>query len=361
MDGNAPEIQLKSGLHRSVHVRRGPGPEPVVVKVFRSRSWWRRLGDGRRAAREFGMLRRLHKAGLAVPKPLELKRGRIGWELECEWIEDAMSLLQWSVAGNAPSEIQKAIACELGSLLGELHALGFHHGDLHSGNLLLDDDRKLWLIDCSSARWQSPLPDDVIEHDLTVLNGDLRESSSRALRRRCWVRWKRSFVSHGGSLTPTRLQLGERAEANGATRRREALLEHADRWTRESGLCETGLIDGRSALLPRTRPSHANYMVDSETGAVERHWTTIGRAWQHGLPCLTPSYLIRGREPRAGYAAPTGTLALAKDSVPCDQLARAIHDRGLRLSKCRLHRTKDGSELLGPGCEFERVEAVPHG
>lgn len=373
---------LKRGLHRSVSLREGPSGAPEVVKHFRSRGWLRRLGDRRRAERELLLLRELHTAGLRVPQPYSVVRGAGGWELTCEWVEGARTLAELLREPFDLPVAPEVLARRLGTLLGHAHALGLEHGDLHAGNLLLDADGEAWLIDVAAARLGPGLGDQELERELIGIAADAREFTTLRLRQRFLVAWRARLGVERDARFRDKEALTA-LEACARDRRREALLDHADRWTRASGLCDERHLStgfaliascGGKALLaeedalariaalaaegrPQAKLGELDLRLDLQPGAAAR-WTTLGRAWQHGLPTLTPLALLRGRESEAAvYAVPRGAVEDSNGSAPGGRaLTEALQERGFRPETAGLWRDPDGAARLGPGCAL-RTEA----
>jgi tRNA A-37 threonylcarbamoyl transferase component Bud32 len=375
MDKTSQETPLKPGLHRDVCLRTDVHGARTVVKRFHSRGHWRRLGDRFRAKGEFKMLNRLRALGLRVPAALACAKRQGAWELSLAEIPGARSLserLNPLGAGDRKFEgldLARA-ARQLGSLLGQAHGLGLDHGDLHGGNLLLDPQSQAWLVDVPKARIHSKLPLETILQDLTTLEADSREFIPAGLRHRFWLAWKAAFLAERGTLPPELKLLAQGIKNSAITQRREALLQHANRWLRVSGLCERRDYQGRPVLAARHELAQAWFkgpglaaVFDQGHPMVEPSWTTVGRAWQHGLPSLIPLFVRRGPEPMAAYLLPeqAATLGfqLSQDDRP---LATALASRGLAMSaKSQSVHSKENLPLLGPGCRLIFTELMPHG
>lgn len=132
----------RSARRRSVLLH-PPGAPAVLVKEFRTTSGnaarealKRALGQSG-ADREWKALGALHRAGAPVPRPLARGReDRISW-LAVEYSAGRTLDLALPEAGPA---LRRQLLAEAGRLVHALHALGYVHGDLHLGNLLLVDD-----------------------------------------------------------------------------------------------------------------------------------------------------------------------------------------------------------------------------
>lgn len=99
-------------------------PTAEVVAIGQSRTW----------AGESGLITR----GLTATTPLD------------QWINDHGKL--------APVSSRHQLANRIGQLIGQMHAQGVTHLDLHAGNLLVhhdDDDFRLWLVDLSPLRFHA--------------------------------------------------------------------------------------------------------------------------------------------------------------------------------------------------------------
>jgi tRNA A-37 threonylcarbamoyl transferase component Bud32 len=128
--------------HRRRVLRVEAGERAVLVKQFRVGSgkhpwreeWKARVGRAP-ADREWRALGALHAAGLPVPAPLALGALPDGDRLlAMAWV-DAVPF-EAALRAAAPAA-RRALLAALGALVAQLHAVGWVHGDLHAGNLLV--------------------------------------------------------------------------------------------------------------------------------------------------------------------------------------------------------------------------------
>ena len=376
MDPEARTQWIKRGLHRSVAKRTSAAGVPSLVKRYRARTWLRRLGDRGRARNERCILEELHLRGLRVPEPLGLERVGDSWELRCAWIEGARPA---SELLESPAVAPAGLARHLGRLVGELHAAGLVHGDLHLGNLLVGRDGAPWAVDFTRARLVDELPAEVARDDLLALASETREVVDPGAWRRFLAAWRRAagprLARALGADFPQEIE--ERARR----RRRAVLIEHQDRWLRPSGLCDPAEIGGHALLLARAPGGDIEGRAGRVAAALERahsseqghdlnvggdrlvvdraadareSWLALGRAWQHRLPGLVPVALARGAAPFALYLAPPDAEPDGRGtSAGLEELDRALADRGLApVRGDGLWRDGRGRGLLGPGCRL---------
>ena len=161
-----PGTVIKTGPHRTV-VRLELASGDFYVKHFRITGWRTFLQNLIRpckAALEWQALCRVAELGLPTVQPVglgrEQRRGFV-WDsyLVTQSIEGALALDEFLAADVARSkrpDIRQSIATALGQLLGQMHARGAIHPDLHPGNLLIrfeGDQPRLWLIDLHGVRF----------------------------------------------------------------------------------------------------------------------------------------------------------------------------------------------------------------
>src|SRR6185295_12047570 len=151
-------IVLRARPFRSVVLQPAGAAEhgARIAKSFHHPNPWLALFDGARARREFAALAALEQAGLPVPHPIAVRRTEQGWELELAALERARSLRELLDTGAEPPGGWARLAARLGRVVAQLHAAGWEHGDLHAGNVLVDERGAPWLVDLGRARRSAP-------------------------------------------------------------------------------------------------------------------------------------------------------------------------------------------------------------
>ena len=152
---------LKQGPKRTVLLEAPDPAEPRVgrvIKRFHAGGLLGGLMDRQRARREFQALKNVRKLGIAAPKPIEVRKGKAHWDLVTEEIPGARDLSQ--VFANAQLADQPALslrlATDLAKFLQQLLMGGVQHGDLHPGNVVLDENQQPWLVDMRNVRTGVP-------------------------------------------------------------------------------------------------------------------------------------------------------------------------------------------------------------
>jgi len=385
MENRVHTQAIKEGPNRSVRVETDPGGCSRVVKRYRAQGWLQRFGDRARAEREFRVLTELHGRGLPVPRPLGLTRCAGAWELACEWIPGAKGLDRWLGGGtNVPEPVgphaPARLARRIGATLARAHVEGLDHGDLHPGNVLIDGEGCVWLIDFARARILGSSDPAVMRRDLLALGADARERIPLALRRRAFVAWWRALDPATQRRLPTPGQLATEIEAELRERRRTVLAAHSDRWRRESGLCRQERIGGESCLVARdvddlnddgaltsllalrpspelqAGPGGRGILVLADDGTLEETWVEAGIAHQHALRSARPLVLTGERQRRAFFELPpmsrrmNGVNAAEVTDAAWGRLLGSLHDRGFVVGNLNaLWYTPTAELVLGPG------------
>jgi len=153
------------------HLRRSVGD--FVKNLFR---------DGR-AKRAFKASLMLRKNGFDCPEPLVLLEKRFSpfnteGILVTESIPDCLQLHTYlqrlATEGTYQPELEKRdIISKLGDYVGKMHKLGIFHGDLRTGNILLQNDngqRRFYLVDNERTQQFAKVPHRLIIKNLVQLN-----------------------------------------------------------------------------------------------------------------------------------------------------------------------------------------------
>jgi len=123
----------------------------VLAKLFVSAAsarHWQRERDGLAALVDAG-----------IPTPSVLAAGKLvggGHYLLTAFLSNARTLAELAAAG---SEAAPALLARAATRIGQLHAHGLVHDDLHTGNFLVDGDEPLVIDGDAVRRCAAPLPD----------------------------------------------------------------------------------------------------------------------------------------------------------------------------------------------------------
>ena len=329
-------IPLKRSPRRTVEVLRAE-----VVKRYHHPGRFARLLDRSRAAQELATLRELQRRGVAVPRPIEVRRSAGGFELVTERIPGAVPLER-----SAPTP---ALVRALARTLAAAQLAGLAHRDLHPGNLVLGGDGRVYLVDVRGARIGRGFDARRARRDLVALASSVRERVPAALRARFLVAWSRALPLE---RREARSELAREVEAAARIHRREAVRRARKRWTRLSSVCRPvsgGFASVELADLPEDR---VVVLRDRPWRELLRAWYQAARLAEHGIPCARPRLLARAPERSATFALPDGARA---DDARADARARAaiealLLDRGLGLSGARdeLRVDRAGRAWIGP-------------
>ena len=136
-------------------LRTDAGLEVIVKRFLPRRGLQRLIAAGRRrlaqssARREWRALARLRSVGSSVPEPLALAQLQDGGEvLVLSYVRGVP--LQQALGGEARE--RRRLLAALGEQVALLHAAGLAHGDLHAGNILVDENAQPVLLDFQRAR-----------------------------------------------------------------------------------------------------------------------------------------------------------------------------------------------------------------
>lgn len=133
------------------HYRRGGVPGRLLEDHY----LW--LGAGRtRAFREWRLLRRLHGAGLPVPRPIAARYRRDGLGYTADLITARVPAAEPLAARVGRAPLAPDDWRRVGRCLREFHEAGVCHPDLNAHNLLLDATGAPWLLDFDRGRLRPP-------------------------------------------------------------------------------------------------------------------------------------------------------------------------------------------------------------
>lgn len=183
--GSAWAIRSASENFVLRHYRRGG----AVRHVLGDRYWYRGAEETRSFA-EFDLLARLSDEGFLVPRPVAVMYRRDG-----PWYR--ADLLMHSIEGRSLHEVLRAHGAvdwqALGRAISRLHRRGVWHADLNAHNALIDDARRVWLIDFDRARirrrsgsWQRA--------NLERLRRSLRKLGHDGVLKTAWPALQRGYV-----------------------------------------------------------------------------------------------------------------------------------------------------------------------
>lgn len=375
----APEKTFRDSPRRSVvlEVRKGSdGERRVVCKHFHSSGSLSRLHlrDRQRARRETRILTELFESGVPVPRPLGVERTPHGWQAVLEWIPDTVELEQ-ILRGNEPWPVApEVVARRLGELLAAVHAAGLDHPDLHPGNVLVNGEGRVWLIDFHQARPPGrSLSRATLERDLAALAARGRETVSPRFRARFFLGYLGALSAEQRRLLPDRASLLRDAEARGRDIRRATVFRFRTSWLRKSG--NTRVLPGGSIAALRIGPIEegSEWVLRSDsTRELEELWFTGARLAMHGIPCASPFVLDR-RSGWASFVSRKGELSELEGASlsPAQrrnfarglgELIGALCDRGIglkELSPATLLLDTSGAPVLAPTAHLTDFEVTP--
>ena len=354
----AETTTLKRGAKRTVLLVR-EGGDARVAKRFHDAGLLGYARDFWRARGELRVLRTLRERGVAVPRALGLRRVEGAWQVEMEAVEGAQSLdalLDYRERSPVPIAL---LARRLGELVARLQASGVDCPDLHAGNVLVDREGRLWLVDFHHARLRRLGPAALVDRLLSLL-GQARERFTPRERARMALAWRRALPAELRSALPDPRTDGAELEAAARIRRREEVLRESRRWLRETSrgriVEEAGLRflepepieaarrarlvawvrknlaspHGQASRILEEAGERALLVTAGSHDVLERDWRELGRLVLHRVPCARPLLLARRGTPWAVYDLPPSgeRPGLAEDGAVRALVVRA-GDRGL--------------------------------
>ena len=171
------------GGRSTVSVQTMEGIGSVVVKYYTRGGLIRYFVKRRylrwgkiRSLAEFELLQKVNRLGVNVPKPIAYAyKGAIAYRawLVTEEIKQHQTLAQLSLSD---PDTALSLVSQVASQVGILIHNNIHHVDLHPGNVLVDADSNIHLIDFDKAR--------------------VKQRDSQELQKKYLSRWKRAVIKH---------------------------------------------------------------------------------------------------------------------------------------------------------------------
>lgn len=136
-----------------------------VLRHFRRGGWMGRLTQDRylwtglarsRPWREWHLLYDLYRDGLPVPRPIAARVQRINrlW-YRADLITERLAAEPLSVVLQSPA-IPEGLWEAVGGCIGRFHRAGVYHADLNLDNILVDGERRVFLLDFDRGRRRVP-------------------------------------------------------------------------------------------------------------------------------------------------------------------------------------------------------------
>ncbi|MEM9801980.1 MAG: lipopolysaccharide kinase InaA family protein [Planctomycetota bacterium] len=317
---------IKSNAKRTVYVESVAGAPVALVKRFHAPGL-SRLRDWLRARGEADALEMARSCRLPVPAVLALNHDEGGWSLRLEWIEGAKRLDEVLEAGAHPHVRRTDLARRIGALVADCERVGMRHPDPHPGNVLVDADGKLWLIDLARVRFWFADPIR-FRRMLVVASARIRESTSERFRALVF----RSFLRQHRVATQT--PDPHAIEAAARIRQRRDVERRVDVWCRTSSATAVDEDEaGRQTVRVRAAGDEpaAGWRVERIEGdrdAVRAIWSTAVRATLHGIPSARPRRVALQSPCFVELDVPIDA-APARNTASIARLEELLADRGL--------------------------------
>jgi len=134
------------------HYRRGGW----AARMSTDRYLWREA-DATRSFVEWHLLYLMRRAGLPVPVPIAACYRRAGrYSYSADLLTEQIIGVRSLAARLAAAPLPLSGWIEIGRCLRRFHDDGVFHADLNAHNILMDQDRRVWLIDFDRGRLRRP-------------------------------------------------------------------------------------------------------------------------------------------------------------------------------------------------------------
>jgi 3-deoxy-D-manno-octulosonic acid kinase len=174
------------------HYRRGgllaplTGDRYLWTGLRRSRPW-----------REWHLLQELREEAIAAPRPAAVRLHRSGPIYRADLITVRIPGSRTFTAAIRDGRLDEADWAAVGAAIRRCHDAGFEHADLNAANILVDEDRQVWLIDWDRGR-RHPRTGRWAPGNLARLRRSLsRKPDLDAAARRHWDRLLEGYGSGG--------------------------------------------------------------------------------------------------------------------------------------------------------------------
>lgn len=157
--GAEAEVRLENGKVRKIRIKKGYRIPELDERIRQERT-----------KLEANLLRKARRAGIAVPRVLEVGK----YEIKMEFIQGER-IKEWLSMGKNRCRI----FAEIGRMVAELHHWGVIHGDLTTSNFILSKGR-VYLIDFGLGRFSSRVEDQAV--DLLLLYESIRATHFQLLK-----------------------------------------------------------------------------------------------------------------------------------------------------------------------------------
>ena len=137
-----------------------------------------------RAAASWEVARALTRAGARTPRPLYVyTRRRRGFIIENYFITECVhphQTLRALFISDAPTRLMTNAVVDLAQSIARMHQTGIQHRDLTTGNFLVDDSGKVFIVDLNRARLRPRITRQQRLSDLARLNFTARDPELEA-------------------------------------------------------------------------------------------------------------------------------------------------------------------------------------
>jgi 3-deoxy-D-manno-octulosonic acid kinase len=124
------------------HYRRGG----AVASVLGDRYFWRSL-EQTRAWQEWNLLVKMRELSLPVPHPVAAQVKRQGWFYRADLITEQIANSKTIAEILRKQSLPRSIWQEIGKTICRFHDSGIYHADLNAHNIMLADEKDIYLID----------------------------------------------------------------------------------------------------------------------------------------------------------------------------------------------------------------------